>query len=369
MWSLFNASQIEKIITEVCEACSDVTLWQSSSQNLYQHKGIISTIKDGKCILEISSEFQPEMINSDEPIYSHCEKRDVIFKRDKFTCDGQTITFKLPSEVMLKERRRLERFTFCYQDFKDVSYFWLKEDDSQVKFSHTLIDLSIAGLGFVAPQDIAENLAIGDYVYITNITDQELEVRPLKSQIKSIEPYTVASTRAFSHTESNQVRIGVEFCMAIDSVQYQSVQSLVKRTQKSMAGLQIEGFNGLTDVEQQRIINKAGEDNQRLAAQVSEQCEDIDRLRYMTPEMKKILWTEISKELLATSLRMATKELIYILLSDVTENIRDEFLEELNRPKPLSAIAKSQKSICDYIHQREKEGRFVLDPKSYVKYV
>lgn len=372
MWSLFSFNQILEHLRLVHTNHEPITIWQSSSQHLFQLKGTMAVVDEKNCTVVLEDcEYE---LNAEEGLYFHCEVQNIIFKRDKFNFNGHQISFKTPSELMLKEKRRINRFTFKYQDFKDVSFNYVVEhgEDGEPiskSASLTMVDLSIAGLGCIGDKKLVDILEEGSTIYITQISDQELEVSPLKSIIRSYKDYDLKEgVRSGDHGSKN-IRIGLEFDQAINEVQYESVQSIVKRTQKKTRGLDIEGFNGLSETELLRVLKKAGEENPVLAAEIIEQSEDIDRLRYMTAEMKTIFWSEVNKDLLAQALRVASKELIYTLLSEVTDNIRNEFLEELDRPKSLSAISKAQRKICDFIHQREREGRFVLSAKSYVKYV
>ena len=97
--------------------------------------------------------------------------------------------------------------------------------------------------------------------------------------------------------------------------------------------------------------------------------EDLDRLRYLTTEMKRNFLLDINHDLLAAALRLSSKELIFDLLSDVTDSMREEFLEKLDVAKPASAVNKAQDEICRLIHNKEKTGELILDPRSYIKYV
>lgn len=373
MWSLFHFNEILDHLNRALVDQTPVTIWQSSSQHLYQLKGSFLQVDEKKCCVVVEdSEF--ELIEG-EGLYFHCEGRDIIFKRDKYNFNKNEISFKTPSELMLKEKRRISRFTFKYQDFKDVTFsFPLPETDDIGEealrtVSFTLTDLSIAGLACIGEKKQVESLKEGSVVYINQVSDQDLETKPLKGVIRSFRDYDLKEGVHSGGLDVKNVRVGLEFDKVIDEIQYESVQSIIKRTQKKMKGLDIDGFNGLNETELLRVIKKAGEENPVLAKEIIEQSENIDRLRYLTPEMKSTFWTEVNKDILAQALRVASKELIFTLLSDVTDNIRKEFLEELDRPKSLSVISKAQRKICEFIHQREREGRFVLSAKSYVKYV
>jgi len=374
MWSTFRSQEILDYLEQVKVEQSRITIWQSSTQQLFQLVGTLVRIDEKTATISLRDlEFD---LAPNEGLYFHCEGPNIIFKRDKYTISGNELSFKTPSELMLQEKRRIDRFRFKYQDFKDVTFYYLDEDNPDnpdeatlISGSFTLVDLSIAGLGCIGDRKEVGKLEEGSIVYIQQITDQELEVNPLKARVCSFRDYEIKEGVHSGMKESKYIRLGLEFDKAIGKVQFESVQSIIKRTQTKTRGLDIDGFNGLSEIEILRVIKKAGEENPVLAAEIIEQSEDIDRLRYMTSEMKTIFWTEVNKDLLAQALRVGSKELIYTLLSDVTQNIRDEFLEELDRPKSLSAISKAQRKICSFIHEREKEGRFVLSAKSYVKYV
>ncbi len=374
MWSLFRFNDILHHLGKVRDEQSKITIWQSSTQQLFKLSGTLISLDEKKSTIALEDlEFE---LNPEDGLYFHCEKPNIIFKREKYSLVANELTFKTPSELMLKEKRRVDRFLFKYQDFKDVRFFYYDktdeespDEDKKVQIAFSVVDLSIAGLACIGERKQVSTLEEGSVIYIEQVSDQELDVRPLKAYIRSFIDYeTKEGVHSTSHG-AKQVRLGIEFDHAIDEVQYESVQSIIKRTQKKTKGLDIDGFNGLSEIEMLRVIKKAGEENPVLAAEIIEQSERIDRLRYLTSEMKTIFWTEVNKDILAQALRVASKELIYTLLSDVTDNIRNEFLEELDRPKSMSAISKAQRKICDFIHQREREGRFVLSATSYVKYV
>ena len=153
MWSLFNSNQILNYLNQVLENQAPITIWQSSTQQLFQLKGNLTVVDEKKCTVSIAeNDFE---LHDSEGIYFHCEGVDIIFKREKFSYSSldNSLTFKTPSELMLKEKRRIDRFRFKYQDFKDVTFLYgTKSDEEGEKKSSvtfTLIDLSIAGLGCI----------------------------------------------------------------------------------------------------------------------------------------------------------------------------------------------------------------------------
>jgi flagellar motor switch protein FliG len=97
--------------------------------------------------------------------------------------------------------------------------------------------------------------------------------------------------------------------------------------------------------------------------------EELDRLRYLTLEMKRDLLLSVNHDVLAAALRLSSKEMIMELLGELTESMREEFLEKLDVPKPALTINKAQDQVMKVVRDKEKNGEIVLDPQSFVKYV
>lgn len=367
MWSLFNFTEIMTLLKKMESDNLELTLWQHSTQNMFQLKGKFAEVKEDLCEVILTQKWEKEGINFNEALYIHCPQLDVIFKREKFQFDTGEISFKTPSELMLKEKRRIERFTFKYQDFKSVSVE-IGEGEEAVKKNYNLLDLSTAGLSFGGPAEELIHLSEGEKIKITHISDQVIE-NDCEARVCFVKQFYENKTGKDRTNVKEVLRCGVEFKEAIESVSYKSVKSIVERTQKRTRGLEVDGFNGMSDTEQVRIIRKVGEENPVLARQLMDHCENLDRLRYLTSEMKQKFWLEVNQDLLATALRLSTKELIYDLLADVSERIREEFLYKLDIAKSPSAIEKAQSQIADFIHKKEREGVFVLSAQSFVKYV
>lgn len=342
-------------------------MWQHSTQQMFQLKGKLIEVNSDNCELVLIEKWEQGQVNMNEAVYFHCEDAGFIFKREKFTFDTGEFSFKTPSELMIGEKRRIQRFTFRYQDFKSVS-FETREGDEVKKANYNLVDLSTAGLAFVGAAKDIDSFSEGDVIYITHITDQIME-QACKARVVSVGDFESSSGLKERGGVNDQRRVGVEFKEALESVSIKSVQSVVNRTQKRTRGLEIEGFNGLNDTEQLRIVKKIGEENPVLASHLMENIENLDRLKFLTSEMKQKFWLEVNQDVLAAALRLSSKELIYDLLNDVTDRMREEFLYKLDMPKSPSAIDKAQRQICDFIHQKEKQGIYVLSPESFVKYV
>lgn len=364
MWSLFNLKSISEHLNRAFDQDMNWTLWQSSSQGRVKWQGKITSVDEKLTTMTITSGDMAEIWDQ-EPIFAHCPELDIIFKRDKFTKLSDSLNFKTPSEIKLVEKRKVSRFKYKYQDYKVVSFKAVKND---LKMSTTLVDLSTEGLAFVLPQKDSLSFSEGLEIFVTHITDQEL---PKEHAGK------VVSVTRFQSVEGIQdrtnalelMRIGIQFTESLDSVSYKSIASIIEKKQLSNKGIETTGFNGLTEDDLDRTMAKIRQDNPILAANLLERIEELDRLKYMTNQMKQIFWTETKKELVATALRLSSKELIRILLSDLTENMKKEFLDLIDQPKPPSAVNKAQDELVKFIRGKEKAGEFVLDPKSYVKYV
>ena len=85
--------------------------------------------------------------------------------------------------------------------------------------------------------------------------------------------------------------------------------------------------------------------------------------------MKKEFLLEVNLDVLATALRLSSRELIFELFNDVTKTMQNEFLEKLSEIKPASSIAHAQEQICQLVRGKEASGQFILDPLAYITYV
>ena len=109
--------------------------------------------------------------------------------------------------------------------------------------------------------------------------------------------------------------------------------------------------------------------NKVLASNLKDNIEYLDKLRYMTVQMKVDFLKEVEHELLAVALRLSSKELIYELFSEVTERMQDEFLDKLQSERPASAVCKAQDQLLKLIREKEGRGEIVLDPTAFITYV
>lgn len=362
MWSLFNSKKINEILNDVMSSDYEWTIWQTSTQGRIKYSAKLSSVQDSLTNFDLVQGDAQEL-KTTEAIFAHCSKRDIIFKRDKFSVEGQKVSFKTPVELKLREKRLSNRFNFKYQDFKLV----IMEQNEEV-LSRTLLDLSNDGLSFACSAQEALKHSVGDRMIVKHITDQDLGSGH-DCEIVYNERFHGVEGLA-DRTNNNVIfRIGVKFTQALESVTYKSISSILEKKQEKSKGIITSGFNGVNDDDQQRILRKISEDNRALASNISDRIEEIDRLKFLTKQMKQQFWLEVNQELLSAALRLSSKELIYELLIDISDTMREEFLEKLDVAKPPSAINKAQDEICKFIKNKERTGEFVLDPKSFVQYV
>lgn len=289
---------------------------------------------------------------------------DVIFKKDQFNFFGTNLKSTPPNELQVYEKRRNQRFYYKYQDHKNITFeSTTKKNETEPEFtlSCVLIDISTSGAGMVISQRSKERLHEGVELYLINLTDQKLS-DPFLVKVNNIQRYSKIS-------DDNLYRVGLEFADELDAVSYKSINSVIEKKAKRVQGLDRDRFCGLDLEDQYRLLSKIEGTNKQLANNIKDANDYLDRLRYMTTQMKIEFLQSVSHELLATALRLSTKELIYDLFIELTVNIRQDFLDKLEREKPPSAINKAQDEIVAFLRKKEATGEFVLDPSAFDTYV
>lgn len=346
----------------------NLTLWQFDGEERRLFKGSFETIDEEKIYIILNS-IQAEggfTLNPDKTLYIHSEYRHLIFKRDTFAIQGNQIKVKTPSELKLEDLRQMDRFTYKYQDHKLVCLSLPGLDESgnekPTLLSGPMVDINLRGTALVLGINEVKKIEVGDEVHVTSITDQGLDI-PIKAWVKSKVPYDK------HETHKKLVRVGLLFENLLETVSYKSIQSIVEKKQTKVKGLDVEGFNGLDPDEQEKILATLEYTDKKLAISLRENLEVIYRLRFLTSQMKKELFLRFDNPLLATALRLCTKEIIMELFIELTDNLRSEMLELLAEPKPLSAIEKAQSQVIKIVREMEANGELVLDPVGYVKYV
>lgn len=368
MWTCFDGDLIAALLEEIQNRDEDLTIWQTSpGGNRDKLAAKVVKVEKQSVTLELAPG-QSTHFSATDPLYVHCNYRDLIFKRDRFKKDGREISFKFPNEVKLKDQRKIPRLSYRYQDSKIIAFNTAHPTDPQqpnVKMSSILVDISTEGLSFVLPEREMAHLGVGVELFITRLTDQKLP-NEHRAEILYIVQYR---RQKDGDDRSSLIKIGVKFLEPLESVSYKSITSLVAKKQTRMQGLNVNTFNGLSEDEQERVLRKISEDNHVLANNIRERIEQLDRLRYLTTAMKQQFLMEVNKDLLAAALRLSSKELIYDLLVEVTDTMREEFLFKLDQPKSASAVNKAQDEIVKFIQAKEKAGEIVLDPTAFEQYV
>jgi hypothetical protein len=365
MRTTYKRYEIKEILKQALGSDKSVTIWQFEHDQRRIFTGEFIEINDDTTTLDLGdlSKYSYEL-RSDEPLYIHGNYKKFVFKRDHFGLDGKVLTVKTPSELKVEDLRSKDRFSFKYQDHKVFSYSFNGKDEKMSQ-SAFLVDLSIKGAGIIMPTEEASNLQYTSSVTVNAITDQKLP-EGLKAQIKHL---TLYETGEENTEDLSLTRVGLQFDQIIDSISYKSVLSIVEKKQKRVIGLDVETFHGLDELQLDKALAALDANDGFTAGKIRENIECIDRLRYLTPHMKTELFLEVNHAIFAVALRLSSKELIFELLSEVTDTIREELLFQMKDSHPISAVKKSQETIIEYIKEKEKKGEFVLDPDTFVEYV
>jgi len=366
-WKTYQKNLIMKILDAVKKEELEILLWQTQGENRRIYSARISGLKKSELILK----FNPESINdlqyfdNSKSYYAHIKVLETLFKKENFNLIGTSLESTLPNELQIYERRKNERFTYLYQDHKNLTFKTHKAITPDSEHDYTqpsvLVDISTSGAGIVVPQEVRDKMPIGSKIYLINVTDQKLP-SPFEVEIIYDEIYREEDGHKL-------YKIGLKFSDQLDSISYKSIRSVVEKKSKRSQGLDPSRYCGLTHEEQINKINQVELKNPQLAINLKNGIDYLDRLRYLTTQMKIELLTNIKHDLLASALRMSSKELIYDLLIEVSSNLRNEFLDKLEDERPASAISKAQDEVMKYIRDKESKGEFVLSPNSFETYV
>jgi hypothetical protein len=363
MWSCFDIISIRSKLQNAVDQGYLWTFWQSEDRN--KLSGRITALENDRLTIEITSGSLDNLFRS-EAIYGHCDKGDIVFKKDKYDIKDENILIPLPNELKLKDIRLTQRLYYKYQDYKATT-FSCQIGDKNLILSYIMSDLSTHGISFIAPKKEVTQFKPGMDISISHVSDQELDEN-IPARIMYLAPYEENFFKSESQL-GKLSKVGVQFNEGLEEVIFKTVKNVMEVKQTKMAGLDFPGFNGLKPEEIERKIAYIAEADQKLGVSIAENIEEIERLRFLTPKMKQMFWTEVDRNVLAQALRISSKELLYDLLSDVSANVRMDFLESLDKQLPAGAIDKAQKIIIKFIHEKERSGEFVLSPDSFIKYV
>lgn len=365
-WKTGIPEVIDEIFQKFFKSKRELTFWQQiTEKDRYRFSGVIQEIKDDKCIIKVENhtEIDKDFLKKDSPLFSHAARENIIFKKERFLFNGIILEFKKPNEIQISEKRTVERFYYKYQDHKSVTFSTSPERTSKSGSLTTavLVDISIRGIGFVVDYASQSSLRKGSVVYLKNLTDQTLP-EPFAAKVAYIEPYS-------TKTNEELYKVGILFDRDLDSISYRSITSIVEKKQQQVMGLRPDRYCGLTLEEQASQIRKIAKENKQLALNIRDAIDYLDTLRYLTTKMKKEFLLEVNLEVLATALRLSSKELIFELFSETTSTMQNEFLEKLSQVKPASAINKAQDQIASFVKEKEAVGEYILDPLAYITYV
>lgn len=361
-WKTYQKDVILKCLKRALKVTNTITLWQQLGSHRETYSAQFKTLSKQLC--EVSVDGNPDLFDPTKPIYIHFPRSKVIFKKDHYNFYQNMLEFAMPGEIQVFDKRKLQRYSYLYQDHKVITYHSEeKVTDSEMPlftFSSVLVDISIRGAGVVVTQEQVESFQVGSIILLDNITDQKLPT-PFKVKVVYIESYKVF--------EKDLFKIGLSFADSLDSISYRSIKNIVEKKQKRAEGLSRDVFCGLSSEEQINTLNSIEFKNPVLANNLRVNIRYLDRLRYMTSYMKTDFLKLMNLELLAVALRLSSKELIFELFSEVTKTMQTEFLEKLGTEKPASAICKAQDDIVKKMKELEKSGAIVLDPESFTTYV
>lgn len=367
-WKTSKKDLIREFIDLHCSQQSKATLWQQLGSHREQYSVQFQNIDKSTIVIKFLdlSKIENIPLKDHEPIFIHIPGRDFVFKQEKYQFDRGKLYFHIPFEVQIQDFRKNERFTYKYQDHKEISFYSKEksvDEDGEPAFkdSAVLVDISVTGASFVIDGG-KDNVVLKKDIAImlTNLSDQKLP-RPFEAIVRYVQVYGKGM--------DNLYRVGVEFSDALDEIVYKSITSIVERKKTRVRGIRQDMYCGLDEVDQDKMLAKIDVQNHVLANNIRDNIEYLDRLRYMTTQMKIEFLKTVNHELLATALRMSSKELIYELLVEVTDTMQKEFLEKLSKEKPASAICKAQDDIVKFIREREGTGEYVLDPLAFITYV
>lgn len=365
-WRTYRKTLIQDLLNAAKERGCKFIMWQQYGSNRKVYNVSLDFLAKNEVAFSVdkNSLAKTGAVNPDQPVYFHVKDMDIIFKKAQYNYFGAKLKSTPPNELQVYEKRRGRRFYYKYQDHKNITFeSAARREDGSPEFtlSCVLVDISTSGAGMAVSRKGKDRMHEGMELNLMNLTDQKLP-EPFSTRVKYIQRYSFKD-------DPDLYKVGLEFADELDSVSYKSINSVIEKKAKRVEGLDRERFCGLDLEEQYKLIGQIEVNNKALANNIKDANDYLDRLRYMTTKMKIEFLQSVSHELLATALRLSSKELIYDLFIELTVNIREDFLEKLGREKPPSAINKAQDEIISFLRKKEATGEFVLDPSAFDTYV
>lgn len=360
-WKTYKKDLIFQCLHNAIKLTPKAVLWQQIEEirNTY----IIHFEKVSKEVCSAIIESDTAKIDPTKPIYIKCQNDQVIFKKDHYNYSKNFLEFSIPGIIQVLDRRKIERFYYLYQDHKVIRFESEEKDDEDrplIAIDSIIVDISINGAGLVLDKKQVERVNVDQKFIITSVTDQILP-DPFRVKISYINNYKLNEEELF--------KIGLQFDDSLDSVSFKSISKIVERKQIKVAGLSQKTYCGLTGEDQRKTLYAIERKNPILSKNIKSNIEYLDRLRYMTANMKVEFLQIMDHKLLAIALRLSSKELIYDLFYNVSTRVQEDFLELLKLEKPASAVCKTQDQIIVEIRKMEQTGQIILNPRSSTTYV
>ncbi len=111
-----------------------------------------------------------------------------------------------------------------------------------------------------------------------------------------------------------------------------------------------------------RLLETISQKDPSLAERLKKAMVTFEDLKYLTPEMMRVLLKEVSTEKLGLALRVASKELVEHLLKMVSQNNEKDINAVLKgKPQSVNKVQEAQDQIMDIVREKMKTGEIVID--------
>lgn len=183
---------------------SSFTLWQNAGNVRNIHNVLIEDIDVDKnsVVTKPESDSFPFEIDEKKEIYFYCESPPCVFKSEKFHYKNEKITFPIPLEIYLLDKRINKRIEFDeFQKLPIVSMKLSNNINSKAKkLQLKLRNYSIGGMALSIPTSEGKYFYQGDSLIISAINNTVFE-SPINGQIAYVD-------NSYAYGE---VKIGVKF--------------------------------------------------------------------------------------------------------------------------------------------------------------
>lgn len=137
-----------------------------------------------------------------------------------------------------------------------------------------------------------------------------------------------------------------------------------------MAEQKIESFFGHTEGSQKEALERLKSFlSMKDADQIYENVMYLERLQYMTLDMKRELLRKYDHDILAMAFKFSSTALIKSFLGDLSDRLKQEILHGLQRKSTIGEFQKKLEDLSTFVKKQESKGAFVLDKDSHEVYV